>query len=93
MVTRGKESAGMAGDPGSIPGLGGAPGGGHGNPLQDSRLKNSRDRGAWRATVHRVVQSWTRLKRLSGSSRGYPLVEMCRFLNLQSAGSRAHGLQ
>ena len=23
------------------------------------------DRGAWRATVHRVAQSWTRLKRLS----------------------------
>ena len=23
------------------------------------------DRGAWRATVHRVTESWTRLKRLS----------------------------
>ena len=31
---------------------------GHGNPLQYSCLKNSMDRGAWRATVHRVT-SWT----------------------------------
>ena len=23
------------------------------------------DRGAWRATVHRIAKSWTRLKRLS----------------------------
>ena len=27
------------------------------------------DRGAWLAAVHRVVQSWTRLKRLSSSSK------------------------
>ena len=36
----GKESACNAGDPGSIPGLGRSPGGGHGNPLQYSCLKN-----------------------------------------------------
>ena len=35
-----------------IPGSGRAPGGGNGNPLQHSCLKNSMDRGAWRATVH-----------------------------------------
>ena len=29
-------------------------GGGHGNPLQYSCLENPKDRGAWRATVHRV---------------------------------------
>ena len=29
-----------AGDPGSIPGLGRSPGGGHGNPLQYSCLEN-----------------------------------------------------
>ena len=29
----GKESGCNAGDPGSIPGLGRSPGGGHGNPL------------------------------------------------------------
>ena len=37
-----------------IPGLGRFPGKGNGNPLQYSCLENSMDRGAWRATVHRV---------------------------------------
>ena len=31
------------------------------NPLQYSCLENSIDRGAWRATVHRVTKSWTLL--------------------------------
>ena len=35
-----------AGDPGSIPGSGRAPGGGNGNPTQYSCLENSMDRGA-----------------------------------------------
>ena len=52
-------------DVGWIPGLGRPPGGGRGSPLQDSCLKNPMDRGAWRATVHGVAQSRTRLKRLS----------------------------
>ena len=56
----GKESAGNAGDMGSVPGSGRSLGGGHGNPLQYSRLENPTDRGAWWATVH-VVKSWTRL--------------------------------
>ena len=43
----------------TIPGLGRSPGGGHGNPLQYSCLENPRDRGAWRATVHRVSESDT----------------------------------
>ena len=38
---------------------------GNGNPLQNSCLENPVDRGAWWAAVHRVVQSWTRLKQLS----------------------------
>ena len=33
--------------PGSIPGLGRSPGGGHGNPLWESCLENPMDRGAW----------------------------------------------
>ena len=37
-------------------------GGGHGNPLQHSCLKNPMDRGDWWATVHRVAKSQTRLK-------------------------------
>ena len=36
----GKESTQTAGDLGLIPGLGRCPGGGHGNPLQDSCLEN-----------------------------------------------------
>ena len=57
----GKESACNAGDLGSIPGLGTSPGGGHGNPLQDSCLENSMDRGVWWATVHGVTENQTRL--------------------------------
>ena len=34
-----------------IPGLGGSPGGEHGNLLQYSCLENSMDRDAWQATV------------------------------------------
>ena len=51
-------------DTGSIPGLGRSPGGEHGNPLQYSCLENPKDRGALRATIHRVAKSWTGLKRL-----------------------------
>ena len=57
----GKESAHSAGHLGLIPELGRSPGGGHGNPHQYSCLKNSMDRGAWRATVHDVTKSQTRL--------------------------------
>ena len=49
-------------DVGSVPGSGRSPGGRHGNPLQYSCLGNPMDRGAWRAAVHRVAKSWTRLK-------------------------------
>ena len=42
-----------------------SPGGGHGNPLQDSCRKNPVDRGPWRATVHGVTKNQIRLKRLS----------------------------
>ena len=52
-----KESACNEGDLGSIHGLGRSPGGGDGNPLQYSCLENPTDRGAWRATVHRVAKS------------------------------------
>ena len=45
-----------------IPGSGRSPGGGSANPLQYSCLENPMDRGAWRATVHGVTKSWTRLK-------------------------------
>ena len=57
--------AGDISNTGLIPGLGRSSGGGHGNPLQYACLENPMDRGAWRATVHRMGKSWTRLKRLS----------------------------
>ena len=40
-----------------IPGSGRSPGVGNGNLLQNSCLKNSRDRGGWWATVHGVTKS------------------------------------
>ena len=49
----------------SIPVLGRSPGEGNGNPLQYSCLKNPMDSVAWRATVHSVTKSWTKLKGLS----------------------------
>ena len=49
-------NAGDVRDAGLIPGLGRSAGGGHGNPLQYSCLENPRDRGAWRAMVHRVTE-------------------------------------
>ena len=50
-------SAGDVRDTGSVPGSGRSPGEGNGNPLQYSCLDNLMDRGAWRATGHRVVWS------------------------------------
>ena len=54
--------AGDIRDMGSIPGSGRSPGEGNGNPLLDSCLENPMDRGAWRATVHGVTKSRTRLR-------------------------------
>ena len=45
-----------------IPRSGRSPEGGHGNPLQYSCLKNSMNRGAWRATAHEVMKSRTQLR-------------------------------
>ena len=44
-------------DRGSIPGSGRPPGGGHGNPLQYSRLEHPMDRGAWWTTVYGVTKN------------------------------------
>ena len=53
------------GDMGSIPGSEISPEEGHGNPL----LENPMDRGAWRAAVHGVAKSQTRLKQLGTHPR------------------------
>ena len=67
-ASSGKESPANAKDirdAGLIPGSGRSPGGGHGNPLQCSRLENPRDRGAWPAAVPGVAESRDPVKRLS----------------------------
>ena len=51
-----KKFAFNARDPGSIPGLGGAPGQGNGTPVQYPCLENTVDRRAWRATVHGITE-------------------------------------
>ena len=68
-----------AGDPGSSPGSGRSPGGGHGIPLQDSCLENPMHRGARRAAVPGSQASDTAqrhpwLRRLPGER----LCESCR---------------
>ena len=66
----GKELPASAGDVGPISGLGRSPGGGDGNPLQDSCLENSMDRGAWWATVHGVTKSQTQLSTRAHMRKG-----------------------
>ena len=68
-----------AGDPGSIPGLGRAPGEGHGNPLQYCCLENSMGRRAWRATVHGVAKSWTWLSMHTLNIYSKPILSQVRY--------------
>ena len=56
-----KESTCNTGVPGSILVSGRSPGEWTGHPLQYYCWENSMDRGAWRATVHGVTKSQTRL--------------------------------
>ena len=67
-------NAGAAEDPGLIPESGRSPGGGLGNSLQYSCLENPMDWGAWRATVHGVTKSRTRL-----SDWAHKLVKILHF--------------
>ena len=81
---------------GLIPGLGISPGGGHGNPLQYSCLENPMDRGAWGSTVHRVVRSRIRLKRLSMHACMKPgthvPIPTCHFLTQAGVPSSVHSV-
>ena len=65
MVKNTPANADDARDMGSIPGSGGSPEEGNGNPLQYPCLGNSMDSGDRWATVHRVIKSWTQLKQFS----------------------------
>ena len=60
---------------------------GNGNRLQCSCLGNPRDRGAWWALVSGIAQSWTRLKRVSSSSRKWQPTPV--FLPGKSYGQRS----
>ena len=51
--------AANTGNAGSIPGSGRFPGGGNGNPMQYSYLKNPMDKRVWWDSVHGVTKSWT----------------------------------
>ena len=66
MVKKLPANAGDLRDMVSIPGSGRPPGEGNANPLQYSCLGNPMDRGAWRATVHKVEKTGlkTGLKKL-----------------------------
>ena len=55
----GKASACSAGDLGSIPGSGGSPGEGNGNPLDYSYLGNPMDGGPWQLQSMKLQKSWT----------------------------------
>ena len=54
-------NVGDAGDLGSISRSGRSPGVGNGNPLQYSSLENPMNREVWRAAVHEIAKSQTRL--------------------------------
>ena len=47
MVKNPPDTEGNVRDAGPAPGLGRSPGEGNGNPLENSRLENPTDRGAW----------------------------------------------
>ena len=70
---------------------------GNGSPLQCSCLENPRDGGAWWAAVYGVVQSQTRLKRLSSSSSStcsvaQPCLTLGNPVNCSPPGSSVHGI-
>ena len=64
--------AGDAGDWASAAGWGTAPAEGNGTPPQYSFLENPMDRGAWRASAHRVTKSRTWLSNWARSTEGDP---------------------
>ena len=80
-------NAGDIRDTGSTPGSGRSPGRGHGNPLQYC-LENPTDRGAWRATVHKVTKSWTQLKQLSTARHKF--IDSRSLVNQSSISIKTH---
>ena len=58
--------------------VGRSPGEGNGNPLQSSCLENPMDRGAWRATVHRITRVRHDLATTPPPSPHIPVSEMLK---------------
>ena len=83
----GEESACSAGDPGTIPGSGRSPGGGHGNPLQCSCLENPTDGGACWVAGHGAAKSQTQPRRLTCSLSTAPWLAASSPLDVSSAFS------
>ena len=77
MVKNPPASVGDISDVASIPESGSSPGGGHSKPLQYSCLDYPVDRRTWPATVHRVTESRTWLKRPSMCAYKGKEVEFC----------------
>ena len=73
---------------GSIPGSGGSPGDGNGNPLQDSCLGDLTDRGAWWAAIQGVTQSQTILQFASVQS----CPTLCNPMDCRAPGLPVHHL-
>ena len=99
LMLRNTETAGNAGDLGSILGLGRSPGEGNGNPLQYSCLGNFMDRGTWWASW--VSKTWTWLSNwdthtstyfiLSVSSvQSLSLIQLCNPMNCRTPGLPVH---
>ena len=76
---------------GSVPGLGGSPGGGHGNPLPYSCLETPMDRAAWQVTVHGVTKGQTRPERLCTARPPVPTILLPVSMNLTPPGASSQG--
>jgi len=93
-------NAGDSGDPDSVLGLRRFPGGGNGNLLQYSFLENPMDRGAWQATVQRIVKNHTHRWTINPTTRGTPsfkapmvhLQKLARFQTIIIASLKQHQL-
>ena len=78
---------------GLILGLGKSPGGGHGNPLQNSCLENPMDKGAWQAVIHGITKSRTPLNMTKHNSvRGQMATKLhkvyIRLIQIQSQDTK-----
>ena len=91
MVKNPPASAGDVKDIGLISGLGGSPGGGHGNPLQYSGEFHGQR--SLTSCSPRVTQSWTRLKQLSMHEHTASMMDADDGVKSMYPRSGSHGKQ